>query len=873
MVASVAYSLRKKGNINFYELKGEEKKEEKANFQVRSVKVWMNYYVRIPFRYLISGEFFHKLFSSGGSIEKDMVFRMLFLFFACFICIFMPYLSKDYGVTGDEFVDHRHAGYVFDYFAKGDKAALDQPKTVLHLYGNCVQVITGALCRWFDVDNYYELRHFVGGFVGALGILFTGLIGLRWGGGLGGCITLLLMFFTPRFFGHSMNNLKDVPFAVGYVIALYYTIRLFDYYPRYKTGAVVGLILGIALAMGTRSGGLILYPMLLMYAGLYYIQRYGIKEFYKFRKYRKVLGNILVVLSIVVVGSYVLSILLWPFALQKPLGNVFYSLEKFTNYSIGLRTIFDGEQMMSNMLPWKYAPKYLCITMPVVTLVGFFGYFLYLLIRRREFSLIGFFLLFAAVFPVFWVIYKNSNLYGGIRHLLFVMPPLVVVAGHFWERVLGGGKKYVQIGGIVIFVGLMTLPISHYIRNHPNEYVYFNEIVGGLRGTYGNYETDYYFNSLKESCDWFKKNIPLPAGGKITIVTQHPDIVKYYFRKEPNVQVIYSRYYEKYSKDWDYGIFGNCYINRFQLQNHLFPPKEVLYTPTVDGLPMSAVVKRKTKMDLKGFELEREKMIPEAIVAFEEYTKNFEASEEVWARMGKLYYMMRQWEKADSCLRNARKLHPSLMEALYVSVLLHVQQKNYREALTDAARILAENSSSVDGYYLRALARFKLKQYNEAIADINKIMGYRPDYQQAIYLAADIMKTNNNYSRAIDIYKKIPEEKRDINTWVEIADCYVRQKDYRQAENILDQMEQKSPEYFPLYKVRTRLFLMQGRFSEAADLLVRMNTIDKDAELFILRALYLNSMKRQEQALRMLGEALKLDDENSEALQLQKAWK
>ena len=34
------------------------------------------------------------------------------------------------------------------------------------------------------------------------------------------------------------------------------------------------------------------------------------------------------------------------------------SLKEFTNYNIGLATIFEGEQMMSNMLPVHYAPKY-----------------------------------------------------------------------------------------------------------------------------------------------------------------------------------------------------------------------------------------------------------------------------------------------------------------------------------------------------------------------------------------------------------------------------------------------------------------------------------------------------------------------------------
>ena len=408
---------------------------------------------------------------------RERLYRLAMLLFVLFCYVYMSYISKDYGVTGDEFVDHRHAGYVLDYFAKGDKTALNQPQTTLHLYGNIVQVITAAICCWFQVDNYYELRHVVGGMVGATGILAVGLMGLRWGGGLCGLLSVLLMFFTPRFFGHSMNNLKDVPFAVGYMLAIYYTVRLFDTYPVFRWKRIVGLILGITLALGTRSGGLILYPMLFMYAGLYYILYYGIRDFYKFGKHVGAIGRIFGVLLVVVAGSYVLSIALWPFALQNPLTAVVDSLMKFTNYSIGLRTIFDGEQVMSTMLPWRYAPKYLCIGMPIVTLIGFFAYMVYMVVRRKEFSLISFFLLFAVIFPVYWVIHSHSNLYGGIRHLLFVMPPMVVIAARFWSEIMNWCRGYLKLLPCCVFIGLLALPVAHAFRNHPNEYVYFNEFM------------------------------------------------------------------------------------------------------------------------------------------------------------------------------------------------------------------------------------------------------------------------------------------------------------------------------------------------------------------------------------------------------------
>lgn len=123
-------------------------------------------------------------------------------------------------------------------------------------------------------------------------------------------------------------------------------------------------------------------------------------------------------------------------------------------------------------------------------------------------------------------------------------------------------------------------------------------------------------------------------------------------------------------------------VNRFQLQHGLYPPVENLYSPAVDGYPMSCVVKRPTKKDLQGFELEKENKISEALQAFEEYTAEEPGSEEVWARMSKLYYVDKQYEKALKSAEKALSLHPALNEALYMQAMSHIKQGNYPAALS-----------------------------------------------------------------------------------------------------------------------------------------------------------------------------------------------
>jgi len=52
-----------------------------------------------------------------------------------------------------------------------------------------------------------------------------------------------------------------------------------------------------------------------------------------------------------------------------------------------------------------------------------------------------------------------------------------------------------------------VLTIVEMIKLHPYQYIYYNELVGGLKGAYGQYETDYWGKAYKEATEWFNKNI------------------------------------------------------------------------------------------------------------------------------------------------------------------------------------------------------------------------------------------------------------------------------------------------------------------------------------------------------------------------------
>ncbi len=100
------------------------------------------------------------------------------------------------------------------------------------------------------------------------------------------------------------------------------------------------------------------------------------------------------------------------------------------------------------------------------------------------------------MFPVAYVIARNSTLYDGIRHLLFITPPLVALAAVGCDGLLRavGGRGRTAVA-VVVAIGLAE-PVIFQLRNHPNQVVYFQPLVGGPAAAWTRFELDYWGNCL-----------------------------------------------------------------------------------------------------------------------------------------------------------------------------------------------------------------------------------------------------------------------------------------------------------------------------------------------------------------------------------------
>ena len=88
--------------------------------------------------------------------------------------------------------------------------------------------------------------------------------------------------------------------------------------------------------------------------------------------------------------------------------------------------------------------------------------------------------------------YQKSALYDVDAPFSFVYPLFVVVAVYTFQVLFSMLKhQWMRWMSISLILVLFVGPIRWMFASHPNQYMYFNELVGGLDGAYNQYENDY----------------------------------------------------------------------------------------------------------------------------------------------------------------------------------------------------------------------------------------------------------------------------------------------------------------------------------------------------------------------------------------------
>jgi hypothetical protein len=419
---------------------------------------------------------------------------------------------RDYGLGWDDYTHAEYADLLLRMYGSGFKDTGALSFANLYMYGGGFDMAAALLHKVIPLE-LFETRRLLGAIVGVIGLAVTWRLGRRVGGPLAGLATLLLLALCPIFYGHMFMNPKDAPFAVAMVILMLGLVRLAEEYPQPSPRTILVVGLGAGLSIGSRIlGGLALVYALAGFVPLLLeeIHTHSARE----AAYRFVRA-VYVLMPGLILGYLVMG-LIWPWSIMEP-DNPFQALTYFSHFfEKPWKEMFDGALVSVPDMPWSYLPTLFALQLPEVLLglsiAGVIGTLVVLprsdVSARRKTILLM--LMLAATLPLVIAMVKRPALYNGIRHFVFVIPPMTVLAGNAFAwgmNWLRDNRRSWQPAAVAVFAFGLLLPLGEMIRLHPYQYTHFNHIAGTVREADDRFMLDYWGLALKQASDGLREEI------------------------------------------------------------------------------------------------------------------------------------------------------------------------------------------------------------------------------------------------------------------------------------------------------------------------------------------------------------------------------
>jgi hypothetical protein len=419
---------------------------------------------------------------------------------------------RQYAISNDEGVQHHYGELIIAYYTSGMRDQSLFGFQNLYLYGGMFDIVAVALSHVLPVDPY-DLRHILCALIGIGGIGATAATARLIAGSRAGLIAAISLTSCGAWYGAMFNHTKDIPFAAAMMAATLFLIRIAGRLPSPRAGdiAAFGLLAGAAL--GERAFGLLLV-IYLGFAIVLYLPR-PIRS----RAWLRLAVKSLVSTLPALVLAYVIMILAWPWAALAPL-NPIRGLVAFSEFNYSIRTLLAGKIYEMADVPRLYVPIYIAIRVPLLML---FGAALTMLSapwlargsnsrQYRGIALVALTVIIPLAAQVIW----RGPAFTGLRHFLFLIPALAVLAGIGLDKALAALRtrgRMAATGGVAIVTACFLWDAVTLVRLHPYEYLFYNSLVGGLEGASRNYDLDYWFSSMPEAIGQLEAHLRRTAPG------------------------------------------------------------------------------------------------------------------------------------------------------------------------------------------------------------------------------------------------------------------------------------------------------------------------------------------------------------------------
>ena len=420
-----------------------------------------------------------------AQFEKLVVFGV-FISFA--VVGFLIY--KDYGLSTDEpfqrAIGQTSLAYLANLFGiafllDGASPLIDPASVFLSQrdrdYGVAFELPAEFFAKVLHLgsrDAYY-FRHLLTFLVFYVAVyFFYRLIRLRYDSWRMGLLGATFLILSPRIFGDSFFNDKDLVFLSVFLIGIY-TLVQFILKPSWRNA--LWHALACAIAIDVR-----LMAVLLPAATLAAFLMLTLRQALPIKKMLGLLGLYSVLLVVFVIAF-------WPWLWLDPVGHFLLAFRNMAHFRHTPEMYFMGQIISAKELPWYYIPVWIGVTTPIiysllfcmglgVTLKQVWTNGRRLWSTKQELQDLIFLGLFIA--PLLAVIVLHSVLYNGWRQMYFLYPAFLLVAVRGWVWIWAQCHSHQRRRNGVALVLVACLGYTGYwmIRWHPHQYLYFNVLAG-----------------------------------------------------------------------------------------------------------------------------------------------------------------------------------------------------------------------------------------------------------------------------------------------------------------------------------------------------------------------------------------------------------
>ena len=429
-------------------------------------------------------------------LKKKIYFNFItyIIFVILFIIGFLTY--KDYGIGIDDKFHRLNGFFWLDYLLSFSnfevlkaevKANLNNIKDFtlpsIKYYNNysiIFDVPAAFLELIFQKENakdFYEFKHLLNFCVFYAGCLFFYRILRKRFNEAVSLLGICIFILSPRIYGESFYNMKDIIFLTFMTISYYYCLKTFENI-NYKNLFFLSLFSAICIQIRI-IGVAIPLSFLVFYLLTILAKRKEFKNIYK--------------IIFFLFTTIFLTYILWPYLWLEPIENFFKS---FKNIIPSLYIFFEGNYYNNNFLPISYLPIWILISTPVLHLTLFFIGFFFILKRifqrlleikensitndlwrgaKEKFDVfitLNFLVLFGLM------VLLNIRLFNSWKHLYFLNFYFVYISTYFcYLFFIGKFSNIIKNFAFFSFMILSFLIIFRMTIYHPYQGLYFNFLI------------------------------------------------------------------------------------------------------------------------------------------------------------------------------------------------------------------------------------------------------------------------------------------------------------------------------------------------------------------------------------------------------------